>query len=296
VGATLFGATLFGATLFQATGSAAMLTWLDGFLPSFLTTLDVLAVAYFLAAWILYNVVSGSKGYVARSLTGAVQQQRVQWMRNMVRRDNRVLDQVLLTSLSQGSAFFASTSAIAIGGLAAMMGSGDKVQVIMERLPYAAQSSGALFDAKLLLIMVIFVYAFFKFAWAFRLSHYTAIMIGATPILSGQKGQDAFGSNSPIPDAAGSNAGGPDAVSPDAGQLAACDEHAQLTARIAGLSAEHSNGGVRAFYYAIAGAAWFYHPLALVAATTWVLVILIRRDFFSRSRSLLAAAGGIAHR
>jgi uncharacterized membrane protein len=33
--------------------------------------------------------------------------------------------------------------------------------------------------------------------------------------------------------------------------------------------------------------AWFFHPIALIAATAWVLGILIRRDFFSRSRRLM---------
>jgi uncharacterized membrane protein len=254
--------------------SAGALAWMERVTPAFLTPLDILAVAYFIGLWVIYDLVAGSKGYVARSLTGAVQEQRVAWMRNMARRDNRVLDQVLLTSLSQGSAFFASTSAIAIGGLAALMGSGDKVQVIMERLPYAAQTTGALFDVKLLLIMLIFVYAFFKFAWAFRLSHYTAIMIGATPLLTDAHDTGVAQPTDPV--------------------LPHCDEHALLTARIAGLSAEHSNGGVRAFYYAIAGASWFYHPVALIAATTWVMIILARRDFFSRSRSLLSAAGKLS--
>lgn len=250
------------------------LSWLEAITPAFLTPLDVLAVGYFVLVWVIYDLVAGSKGYVARSLTGAVQEQRVAWMRNMARRENRVLDQVLLTSLSQGSAFFASTSAIAIGGLAAMMGSGDKVQTVMERLPMAAQATGGLFDVKLMLIMAIFVFAFFKFAWAFRLSHYTAIMIGATPLLN--------------------NADPNGIAEPGDPSLPFCDAHAVLTARIAGLSAEHSNGGVRAFYYAIAAATWIYHPVALIAATTWVLVILTRRDFFSRSRALLSLAGRIS--
>jgi uncharacterized membrane protein len=34
--------------------------------------------------------------------------------------------------------------------------------------------------------------------------------------------------------------------------------------------------------------AWFFHPVALIVATVWVLCILIRRDFFSRSRRLMA--------
>jgi uncharacterized membrane protein len=42
-------------------------------------------------------------------------------MLNMARRDNRMLDAILLGGPGQGNAFFASTSAIAVGGLAATM-------------------------------------------------------------------------------------------------------------------------------------------------------------------------------
>ena len=38
-----------------------------------------------------------------------------------------------------------------------------------------------LWEVKVLLLIGIFVFAFFKFAWAFRLTHYTAILIGAAP-------------------------------------------------------------------------------------------------------------------
>ena len=116
-----------------------------------------------------------------------------------------------------------------------------------------------LWEVKLLLIMAIFIFAFFKFAWAFRLSHYASIMIGATP---------------PMKEAT----------------VEACNSHAERTARLIGIAAEHANGGIRAFYYAIAALAWFFHPALFIAATTWVMLILIRRDFFSRSRRLISGS------
>jgi uncharacterized membrane protein len=222
-----------------------------------LPPLDLAALLFFLVLVGGYRLITGSPDFVRRGLTGAVQEQRMRWMLNMARRDNRVLDAIVLGTLSQGNAFFASTSAIAIGGLAAMMGSGDKVQALLERLPYVAQSTALVWELKLLLIMAIFIFAFFKFAWAFRLSHYVAIMIGATPIY--------------------------DNTNEDA-----CDRHAERTARLVGIAAEHANGGVRAFYHAIATLAWFFHPLLFMAATTWVIMILVRRDFFSRSLRLIS--------
>jgi uncharacterized membrane protein len=224
------------------------------------TPLDLIAFAYFLFAIVAYRFTVRLLGASRRSLTGAVQAQRVAWMVNMAKRgDQRTLDVILLNGLSQGNAFFASTTAIAIGGMAAIIGSGDRAQAAMERLPYAAMANPILWDMKLAVIMAIFVFAFFKFAWAFRLSHYTAIMIGATPIVT------------------------------DPANEPACIAHAERTARLAGLSGEHANSGLRAFYYAIAVLAWFYHPIAFIVATTWVMAALARRDFFSRSLKLISA-------
>lgn len=225
--------------------------------PFFAFDLEVIALAWFLVSIVGYRVIAEWAPFESRSIVGAVQRQRVAWMRNMARRDNRVLDGVVLQALSQGNAFFASTSAIAIGGLAAIMGSGDKVQAMLERLPYVAASTPVLWELKILMLMAIFIFAFFKFAWAFRLSHYTGIMIGATPLL-------------------------------DADNKLQCDAHAIRTATLIGIAAEHANSGLRSFYYAIAALTWFFHPLAFIAATTWVLVILVRRDFFSRSRRIMA--------
>ncbi len=123
-----------------------------------------------------------------------------------------------------------------------------------------APATPFIWEAKQLLIMAILVYAFFKFAWAFRLSHYGSIMIGAMP-------------------------------NPDAAHSEECAHHAERTARLIGLAGEHSNSGIRSFYHAIAALAWFFHPLLFMLATTWVILILARRDFFSRSLRLIAGTG-----
>jgi uncharacterized membrane protein len=54
---------------------------------------------------------------------------------------------------------------------------------------------------------------------------------------------------------------------------------------------EHNNSGILAFYYAIATLARFFHPLLFMLATTWVIMILARRDFFSRSLRTISGHG-----
>ena len=231
-------------------------------IDAYATPLDLAAFAYFLLATGIYRLISGRRGLEARSLAGAIQAQRMRWMLNTAERDNRMLDAILLGSLGQGNAFFASSSAIAVGGLAATLGSGEKLQAILGRLPFVATATPFVWEVKLLLIMGIFIYAFFKFAWAFRLSHYAAIMIGAMPNADAAHAQD-------------------------------CARHAERTARLIGVAGEHSNSGIRSFYHAIAAIAWFFHPLLFMLATSWVILILARRDFFSRSLRLISDRGRV---
>ena len=218
---------------------------------------DLIAVIWFFVLIGGYRALAERSSLERSSIVAAVQNHRVSWMLNMSARENRILDGVLLGQLTQGNAIFASTSEIAVGGLAALLGSGEKVQAMLERLPFIGQSQAWIWETKILLMMAIFIYAFFKFAWATRLSHYTAIMIGSTPI-AGESNQTE------------------------------CATHAHDTAELIGIAADHSNSGIRSFYYAIAALAWFVHPLAFMAATTWVIFILTRRDFFSRSLAILS--------
>ena len=229
-------------------------------LRTFMTPLDGMALLVFLVSVFGYgSFISSSLAAKRSNLVGAIQLQRLQWMLNMSRRHERAVDVILMNSLGQGNAFFASTTAIAIGGVAALLGSGERAQVILEKLPLVAHTGSVLWECKLLLIMTIFVFAFFKFAWAFRLSHYATIMIGATPNLTDSNQGD-------------------------------CEAHATRTAGLIGLAADHANSGLRSFYYAFAALAWFVHPIAFLIATLWVLIILIRRDYFSRSRRLIASS------
>lgn len=217
-----------------------------------ISPLDFAALLWFALIVVGYPLVVSSAALRQRGIVGAMQRQRVRWMRNMASRDNRMIDAVLLGSLGQGNAFFASTSAIAIGGLAAIMGSGDKAIVFLERIPYAAQSTPMLWELKVVLLMSVFVFAFFKFAWAFRLSHYASILIGATPLF-------------------------------DQGGERERELHAERTAQLVGIAGDHANSGLRSFYYALAVLTWFFHPMLFMATITWIAAILVRRDFYSRA-------------
>ena len=225
-----------------------------------MTLLDALAFLWFVMATVGYGLFARYGPASESNLISAIQRQREAWMANMARRHDRVQDVLLVSNLAAGNTFFASTSVILLGALSALLGSGEAAQRVITSLPHALASPPALWNLKILTLMAVFVYAFFKFAWAFRLAHYAMILVGAAP---------------------------PTDQSTEGLRLA----HGKRTARLAGIAGEHSNSGLRAYYFAIAGTAWFYHPLAFIVATTWVLAIVIRREYLSRSLALIGACG-----
>src|SRR3954454_6296856 len=145
---------------------------------------------------------------------------REYWMRRMLERENRMVDMQIMAALQNGTAFFASTSLIAIGGSLTLTRSPDDMIALAAFLPFGAQEPRAAWEAKTMGLCVIFVYAFFKFAWAFRLYIYVAIMLGATPAATEK-------------------------------ETAAAEAHILRTARLFTAAGRHFNRGQRAFFFAL---------------------------------------------
>ncbi len=163
------------------------------------------------------------------------------------------MDSQLLTLLRSGAAFLASTSLIAIGGVAALIGQADLLVGIVRDLGADPTAGVPIWEAKLLLLLLILVNAFLKFVWSHRLFGYSAVLMGAVPP-PGDPGVPA----------------------------AVARAHAVNTT-----AARSYNRGLRAIYFAIATLAWFLGPLAWIAASVLTTLMLVRREFFSRSRRAL---------
>ncbi|TIX02805.1 MAG: DUF599 family protein, partial [Mesorhizobium sp.] len=68
------------------------------------------------------------------------------WMRTMAEREIRIVDTAIMTGLQQGTAFFASSSLIALGGCFALLGASDQVLTMLSDLPLSATSSREAFQ------------------------------------------------------------------------------------------------------------------------------------------------------
>lgn len=223
------------------------------------TILDLGAVAFFVAAWLGYHAAVELTPAGGKSFNMAMNRYRYLWMEQAVLRENRIVDTSILGALMSGTAFFASTSLIAIGGVLALMRSADMVMPIFANLPFGSGTSALTWEIKVIGLAVIFVYAFFKFAWSYRLFNYMAIIVGSIPGLREGNREDAF------------------AV-------------ARQAAAMNVVAGKHFNRGQRAFFFSLAYLGWFVNAYLFMAATACVLYVMWRRQF--RSDARLAILGG----
>src|SRR6195952_6036241 len=142
---------------------------------------DILAVGFFVLEWAVYAVTLEHTAYGRDSLSARMNVYREIWMRRMLDRDARMVDMQIMASLQNGTAFFASTSLLAVGGGLALLRSTNEALAVLGALPIDLSPSPALWEIKCVGLILIFIYAFFKFAWAYRLFNYVAILIGAMP-------------------------------------------------------------------------------------------------------------------
>ena len=232
----------------------------DAALPRDFELWDAIGLAVFALAWIGFTAYVHLETRRGRSLTGAVGRMRIRWMETMLRREVRIVDVQILAALLSNVTFFASTSILILAGLFAALGAADRAVELVTDLPFAAQSSRALWEVKIAVMVAIFIYAFFKFGWAIRLHSYCSVLVGAVPP-AGEDGEEGR-------------------------RTAISAAHLSTTA------SAHFNDGVRAYYFGLAALAWFVNPVLLIPASIWVVLVLYRREFHSHSMRLIQIALG----
>jgi len=218
-----------------------------------LNLLDLAAVAWLMASWISYTLYA-ERSATAGNLLGVMRQRRIDWMMRMLQRENRMVDLQIVNGAVNTATFFASTSILILAGLFAIVAAPEKVIRVVTELPFTARATPVVWELKVVLMMLIFVHGFFKFAWAMRQFNYCSLLIGAAPI--------------------------------DPDPIAGHRDYAVAAAHVASLAAKHFNHGMRAYYFGMAALSWFLHPALLFPAVLIVVLVLYRREF--RSRTLKA--------
>ena len=136
------------------------------------TLLDVVACLWFVATWLGFGVVVDKTRIAGPSLTQLMDRERRAWMAVLLRRDNRIVDSAIMSSLQNGTAFFASASMIALGGAFTLLNQTDRMVTIFSDLPFHVATGRGMLETKIVGLVAIYGYSFFKFGWSYRLFNY----------------------------------------------------------------------------------------------------------------------------
>jgi uncharacterized membrane protein len=142
-----------------------------------LTWLDAAALVLLLAAWAVYQWYADYSATPRPRLGWEMDRFVREWLTRMAERDNRMVDVNVLRNLTRSSQFFASTTMLILGALVALMGYAEKVASVVAELPFTQQVSERAWELKIVLLLLIFVYAFFKFSWSIRQFSFSSILV-----------------------------------------------------------------------------------------------------------------------
>lgn len=218
---------------------------------------DLLALVWFFLLFNGYLIYAKKRSYQVACLASVMHLYRTEWMKEMLARDVRVADTTTVANLERGVTFFASTTMLILAGLMTLFSRSDAAIDLLSELPLTHPLTRLEWDLRVVTLMVLFVYAFFKFTWSLRQYGFVSVMIGGAPLL--KSGQD-------------------DRLK---------QAHANRIAKMASMAANNFNTGLRTYYFSIAVLSWMISPWVFMLVTLVVLWILYRREFSSSTLTTL---------
>lgn len=212
---------------------------------------DLLAGVWLFIAWFGYAKFARWKAVRCKCLLTATRFYQYNWMRQITEREVRIADATAMGTMERMISFFAATTILLLGGLLSLLFTRSEEAIqMLSNIPFFIRPAIWVWEAKILALLFIFIYAFFKFSWALRQLGFAIMMVGGSPLPKQPEAErKAFAENS---------------------------------ARVFYLGMNAFNYGLRAYYFAMGALAWFVHPLLLLASTLWVVYVLYKREFQSK--------------
>jgi uncharacterized membrane protein len=217
-------------------------------------------LAWFCSCWVGYTYFARRKSKRKASLVMAMRIYRREWFKHMLGHQTRIAHIAALGSLQSVTTFFASTALVILGGLVALLGTTDRVIDLAADLPFARHDSEIVWLVRIILLIFIFVYAFFVFTWSIRQYNFCAVLVGAAPHTERPGEHEGF---------------------------------LDTITDVASYAAENFNLGLRAYYFALAAMTWFLHPWLFAATSALVTYVLHEREFRSQTLRTLTRRNSI---
>ena len=222
--------------------------------------MTLFATIFPLLCWFSYNYGVPLIERHRPSLSVIMSMQRRRWVANMAARESP-LDAILSGNLMQSISFLASTTVLLILAIFAAFGNMPAVVAALQSAGLGVTFTTGELQLHFVVMLAIFVLAFFAFTLALRQFNHFCIMIGA------------MDHSRPVPE----------------------DEITAIT-RLNTMAARNFNNGIRAYYFSVATVAWFIADWAAIAASIAVVAVLLHREFFSSAHRVAASATVVASR
>lgn len=233
---------------------------LSGFFTQY--GLDALALVWFIICFKGYMYYAKRKSYTTPCLASIMHLYRLEWMQRMLERDNHIADTSAIANLERSVAFFASTTMLILAGLMTVLGATEKAIEVVADIPFAVNATRKEWELKILLLIVLFIYAFFKFTWSLRQYGFVSVMIGGVPAPNQQASEAVKRAN------------------------------AERIAKMTSMAANNFNVGLRTYYFSQAVLGWFINPLLFMGLSAFIAFILYRREFSSSTLTTLMMTNG----
>lgn len=225
--------------------------------------LNTLSLIWFLVCFRGYMFYAGRKARTTPCLASIMHLYRKEWMTRILAREVRIADTAAVANLERTVAFFASTTMLVLAGLMTLLSYTDRAITLVAHLPMVHPTSPLEWEVKLLILLTLFVYAFFKFTWSLRQYGFVSVMIGASPLPS--SGLDERHR----------------------------EAHAERMALMSSMAANNFNTGLRTYYFSLAVLSWLINPWLFMAVSTVVVYVLYQREFTSPTLKTLMMSAQI---
>jgi uncharacterized membrane protein len=182
---------------------------------------------------------SKDPGYTVQRVNRVV---RCAWVEEIMRRRDGVLAVQTLRNSMMAAVFLASTAVLMIIGVLTLSEQGDKLRTTWQALDVFGAANSRLWLAKMLLLLIDLLVAFFSFAMAIRLFHHVGYMINAPQ---------------------------------DQGLVAVDPAHVSGHLNRAG---HFYSIGMRAYYYTVPLLLWLFGPHFMLAGTVALVIALYYLD------------------
>jgi uncharacterized membrane protein len=222
--------------------------------------MTLFATLFPLLCYFGYNLIVPLIERLRPSLSVIMSIERRRWVANAARRESP-FDAILAGNLMSSVSFMASTSALLVLAVLAVFGQLPALMAALETISIGRAHSPGEVVLQLLVMLSMFVLAFFAFTLSLRQFNHFCILLGAIDH-----------DREPAP------------------------TELDAVARLNTLGAQNFNSGIRAFYFSVATVAWFAAEWLAIVASLITILILLHREFFSTAHRIAASAAVIASR